>query len=81
MTIGSEGLLIVPPLLGDMMLAGWVVLREVSTLVVLEVLREVVRDVSMLVGWEVLREVQAVAVVGEVVLEGFHSPVVEAKLA
>ena len=48
-----------------MMLVGWVVLREVS----------------MLVGWEVLREVQAVAVVGEVVLEGFHSPVVEAKLA
>ena len=53
MTIGSEGLLIVPTLSGDM----------------------------MLVGWEVLREVQAVAVVGEVVLEGFHSPVAEAKLA
>ena len=65
MTIGSEGFLIVPTLSGDMMLVGWVVLREVL----------------MLVGWEVVREVQAVAVVGEVVLEGFHSPVVEAKLA
>ena len=67
------------------MLVGWEVLmevlREVLMWAVWEVLMEVVREVLMWVVWEVLMEVEAQAEAGEVVLEGFHSTVAEAKPA